>query len=222
MFYIVPKARSSVRLKRAHTVQRLHVGHLTNTYSILVRFTLSLFIFSVRLLPVLRGHSVFSSSPQRPMTSDFEGFLIPDFIHIHLNYSERASISLLMLSAKQRNYWYHFYNVFGMTRGLNPGHPALEARTIPLGYRGGGTLDFVSFVIYVLVTYCKKQIVKVWLKSANWEFLLECIILIPRLCMILTEKNVHILLTCTSHVMIKYHLISWKRFGLRLFTRQRW
>ena len=109
MFYIVPKARSSVRLKRAHTVQRLHVGHLTNTYSILVRFTLSLFIFSVRLLPILRGHSVFSSSPQRPMTSDFEGFLIPDFIHIHLNSSERASISLLMLSAKQRNYWYHFY-----------------------------------------------------------------------------------------------------------------
>jgi len=23
-----------------------------------------------------------------------------------------------MLSAKQGNYWYHFYNVFGMTRSL--------------------------------------------------------------------------------------------------------
>ena len=32
--------------------------------------------FSVRLLPVLCDHSVF-----RPMTSDFEGFSIPDFIH---------------------------------------------------------------------------------------------------------------------------------------------
>ena len=71
-----------------------------------------------------------------------------------------------MLSAKQRNYWYHFYNDFGMTRvmtgdwtrdlphlkpalyhyaieeavidwGLNPGPPTLEASTIPLGYRGG-------------------------------------------------------------------------------------
>ena len=31
--------------------------------------------FSVRLLLVLRGHSIFSSPPQRPMTSDFEGFL---------------------------------------------------------------------------------------------------------------------------------------------------
>ena len=34
-----------------------------------------------RLLSVLRGHSVFSSPPQRPMTSDLEGFSIPDFMH---------------------------------------------------------------------------------------------------------------------------------------------
>ena len=31
------------------------------------------FFFSVQ--PVLRGHSVFSSPPQQPMTSNFEGFL---------------------------------------------------------------------------------------------------------------------------------------------------
>ena len=52
--------------------------------------------FSVRLFSVLRGHSVFSSTPQRPMTSDFEGFSIPDFIHYilfsYLNSYERASI----------------------------------------------------------------------------------------------------------------------------------
>ena len=35
---------------------------------------------NVRLLSGLRGHSVFSSPPQRTMTSDFEGFSIPDFI----------------------------------------------------------------------------------------------------------------------------------------------
>ena len=34
-----------------------------------------IFYFSIRLLSVLRGHSFFSSPPQRPMTSDFEGFL---------------------------------------------------------------------------------------------------------------------------------------------------
>ena len=47
-----------------------------------------------------------------------------------------------MFSAKQGHYWYTFYNVFGMTRsltgGLNPGPPAIEASTLPLGYRGGG------------------------------------------------------------------------------------
>ena len=32
-------------------------------------------IFPIRFLSVLRGHSVFSSPPQQPMTSDFEGFL---------------------------------------------------------------------------------------------------------------------------------------------------
>ena len=37
--------------------------------------------FSVRLLSVLRGHSFFPSPPQWPMTSDFEGFSIPYFIH---------------------------------------------------------------------------------------------------------------------------------------------
>ena len=52
--------------------------------------------FSVRLLSVLRGHSVFSPPPQQPMTSDFEGFSIPDVIHYiyfsYLNSWERASI----------------------------------------------------------------------------------------------------------------------------------
>ena len=45
------------------------------------------FFFSVRLVSVLRGHSVFSSPPQRPMTSDFERFSNQDFFHyIYLNY----------------------------------------------------------------------------------------------------------------------------------------
>jgi len=70
---------------------------------------------------VLRGHSVFSSPPQRPMTSDSEGFL-SQMLSItflsYLNSSEITSISLLMLSAKQGNYWYHFFNVLGMTRSL--------------------------------------------------------------------------------------------------------
>ena len=81
------------------------------------------FIFcSVRLLSVLRGHSGFSSPPQRPMTSDFEGFSIPDFIHYIyspiLILEKEPVFPFLMLSAKQGNYLVPFYNVFGMTSSL--------------------------------------------------------------------------------------------------------
>ena len=48
-----------------------------------------------------------------------------------------------MLSVKQGNYWFLlrlWYDAF-LVGGLNPGPPALEASTIPLGYRLGGTID---------------------------------------------------------------------------------
>ena len=50
---------------------------------------------------------------QWPLTSkDFYPRFYP-------NSWERASFSLfLMLSAKQGNYWYHFYSIFDMTRSL--------------------------------------------------------------------------------------------------------
>ena len=79
-------------------------------------------IFSGRLLSVLRGHSVFSSPPQRPMTSDFEGFSIPDFIHyiyVPILILEKEPVfPFWMFSAKQGHYLYPFYNVSGMTRSL--------------------------------------------------------------------------------------------------------
>ena len=77
--------------------------------------------FNVRLLSVLRGHSVFSSPPQRPMTPDFEGFIYQIlFIHcfLILILEKEPVFPFSMLSAKQENYWYHFYNVFGMMRSL--------------------------------------------------------------------------------------------------------
>ena len=64
--------------KSSNSRLRLHV-HLSVYLIIIISFFL--FFFSVRLVSVLRGHSVCSSPPQRPMTSDFEGFSIPDFIH---------------------------------------------------------------------------------------------------------------------------------------------
>ena len=56
------------------------------------------------------------------MTSDFQGFSIPDFIHYIyfpiLILEKEPVFPFLMFSDKQGNYWYHFYNVFGMTRSL--------------------------------------------------------------------------------------------------------
>ena len=60
-----------------------------------------------------------------------------------------------MFSAKQWHYWYHFNNVFDavLDWGLNPGPTALDASTIPLGYRGGGiaimksTIDSLAIFI---------------------------------------------------------------------------
>ena len=82
----------------------------------------SVFFFLAFDLSVLRGHSVFSSPPQQSMTSDFDGFSIPDFIHyiyFPISILEKEPVfPFSMLSAKQRNYWYHFYNVFGMTQSL--------------------------------------------------------------------------------------------------------
>ena len=52
--------------------------------------------------------SFFSSPPQQPMTFDFEGFSIPDFIH-YIYYpililEKEAVFPFLMFSAKQVNY----------------------------------------------------------------------------------------------------------------------
>ena len=59
-------------------------NHITG-WSIIYSKTIFIYFFRVRLLSILRGHSVFSSRPQRPLTSDFEEFSIPNFIH-YINF----------------------------------------------------------------------------------------------------------------------------------------
>ena len=83
-----------------------------------------------------------SSPPQRPMTSDFDGFLyqfLSITLYSNLNSWERASISLFNVEALNKGTISTILItslVFDL--GLNPGPPALDARTLPLGYRGGG------------------------------------------------------------------------------------
>ena len=56
------------------------------------------------------------------MTSDLEGFsyqILSITLFFPILILEKEPVFLfLMLSAKQGNYWYHFYNVFDMTRSL--------------------------------------------------------------------------------------------------------
>ena len=64
-------------------------------YCIVNNCNIFFIFFNVQLMSVLRDHSFFSSTPQRPMTSDIEWFLyqilsIPLFSY--LNSWERASI----------------------------------------------------------------------------------------------------------------------------------
>ena len=112
--------------------------------------------FNVRLLSVLGDHSVFSSPPQRPMTSDFEGFSISYFIYdIYfpiLILEKEPVFPFWMFSAKQENYWYHFYNVFGTMRFLTGDwNRDLRTRsqhsTTRLSRRRLIILVFISFLI---------------------------------------------------------------------------
>ena len=73
------------------------------------------------------------------MTSDFEGFYIPDLIH-YIFILQREPLVFPFFSGKQENNLVHFLLLYDAVLDweLNPGPPALDASTLPLGYRGGG------------------------------------------------------------------------------------
>ena len=82
---------------------------------------LFLFIFSVRLClfcVIIRFVHVRHTGQWPPSWKVFHPRFYPLLFLSYLNSCERASISLFMFSAKQGNYWYQFYNVFGMMQLL--------------------------------------------------------------------------------------------------------
>ena len=82
-----------------------------------------LHFFSIQLLSVLRGHSFFPS--RRATTANdlrlrriFIQILLITFFFPILILEKEQVFPFFILSAKRGNYWYHFYNVFGMTLSL--------------------------------------------------------------------------------------------------------
>ena len=97
--------------------------------------------------------------PATTANSDFAGFLsqISSItLFSYLNSWERASISLFNVECSIRELLVPFlkrlwYDVV-LDWGLNPGPPALEASTLPLGYRGDGGLykyDTKSRILFI-------------------------------------------------------------------------
>ena len=77
--------------------------------------------FTVWLLSVRQGHLVFHPhhNGQWPPTSkDFNTRSYPLHYFLILILEKEPVFPFWMFSAKQVQYWYHFYNVFGMTRSL--------------------------------------------------------------------------------------------------------
>ena len=97
--------------------------------------------FSVRLLSVLRGHSgFFSSPPQRPSSSDFKGFSIPDFIH-YIYFP----ILIIELMPKCRDYFLIFFSVrlLPVLRGHSVFHPRHNGQWPPT------SKDFLSQILSI-------------------------------------------------------------------------
>ena len=95
------------------------------------------------------------------MTTDFEEFSIPDFIHCicfpTLILEKEPVVSLFDVKCQTRELLVPFllrlwYDAV-LAGGLKPGPPALEASTLPLGYRGGGitTYDFSHLYIGLII-----------------------------------------------------------------------
>ena len=80
------------------------------------------FLFSVRLLSVLRCHSIFFIPATMANDLRLRRISLPDLIHymyfLILILEKEPVFPFSMLSVKPGNCWYHCYNVFGMTRSL--------------------------------------------------------------------------------------------------------
>ena len=112
------------------------------------------------------GHSFFHPrhNGQWPPTSN------PRFYPLHyfliLILEKEPVFPFSMLIAKQAKYWYHFWYEAVLDWGLNPGPPALDASTLPLGYRGGSQKQTKTFLMKSFnISFMTLIIMSRWLKN---------------------------------------------------------
>ena len=161
-------------------------------------------------MSVLRGHSVFSSPTQRPMTSDFEGFSIPDAIHYIyfpiLIREKEPVFPFLMFSAKLGNYWYHCLTSLvwrGLLLGIEPGtsHTRCQHSTTRLSRRLCSRLICMAFFDYTVPNYSRVNTFKVrmWNVFMQWTLsqpkALPCISCCTFVCVIV------ILYSCLTYLI---------------------
>ena len=128
---------------------------------------------SVRFLSALRGHSVFSSPPQRPMTFDFDGFS-------YLNSWERASNFPFECSVLNKGTTSTILQR-GPWLGIEPGTSRTRSQPSTTRLSRGGTqkLDARKLQIYAqlrLTHTCKARINLNHLIKYNltWLFIILC------------------------------------------------
>ena len=71
-----------------------------------------------RFCVIIRFFHPRHNSQWPPTSKDFYPRFYPLYFLSYLYSLERASISLFNVECQTRNYWYHFYKVFGMTLSL--------------------------------------------------------------------------------------------------------
>ena len=99
----------------------------------------------------MRGHSGFFIPATTANDLQLRRISISDFIHyIYLPIlilENEPVFPFSMLSAKQGNYWFLFYNVFGMTQSLTGNWTRDLPYSMPAlyhsGYRGGGLVHII-------------------------------------------------------------------------------
>ena len=85
-------------------------------------YNINVFLFLaldfIRFCVVIRFFHPHHNGQWTPTSKDFYTRSYPLHYFLILIRKKEPVFSFSMLSAKQGNYWYHLYNVFGMTRSL--------------------------------------------------------------------------------------------------------